>query len=58
MTVTNRIRYGTEAVLDQIEIRNYVYNPDTTLWEASKENDLLTDILAKLEQIRILLGGT
>lgn len=55
--MVDRIRYGTGVILDQVEIRNYVYNPDTLLWEASKENDLLTDILAKLEQIRVLLAA-
>ena len=54
---TNRIRFDAGTVLDQVEVRNYVYNPDTLLWEASKENDLLTDILAKLEQIRVLLAA-
>jgi len=58
MAEVQRIRHKTATVLDQVETRNYVYNPDSALWEASKENDLLADILAKLEQIRILLGGT
>ncbi len=53
-----RIRHDADTVLDQVMVRNYVYNPDTLLWEASTSNDLLTDILAKLEQIRIQLGGS
>ena len=57
MTV-NRIRLDADAVLNQEEVRQYVYNPDTLLWEPSTSNDLLKDILAKLEQIRILEGGT
>ena len=56
MTV-NRIRLDADAVLNQEEVRQYVYNPDTLLWEPSTSNDLLADILAKLEAIRVLLAA-
>jgi len=33
MTI-NRIRHGADTVLDQVETRNRVWNPDTLEWEA------------------------
>ena len=53
----NRIRLDADAVLDGVEVRLRVWNPDTEAWEPSHIDDLLTDILAKLEAIRVLLAA-
>jgi len=56
MTV-NRIRLDDSTVLDQKETRVRVWNPDTEAWEPATTDDLLTQILAKLEEIRVLLAA-
>jgi len=57
--MVERIRYGPATVLDQVETRPKQWNTDTLEWEAATvtTEELLTSILAKLEEIRILLGG-
>lgn len=43
-------------VLPQVEARGKIWNPDSLAYEAANTDKLLTDILAKLEEIRVLLA--
>ena len=58
-----RIRYGANEVLDQIETRGRIWNTETLAWEPVTEDELkgmrteLRDHRRILEEILIVLKG-
>ena len=52
------LRADADKVLPQVETRGRVWNADTLAWEVASTDALLLQILDKLEEIRVLLGGT
>ena len=58
-----RIRYGADEVLDQIETRGRIWNTETLAWEAVTEDELkglrteLREHRRILEEILVVLKG-
>ena len=61
--MVERIRHGANTVLDQIETRNRVWNPDTLEWEPATEDELkgmrteMKEHRRILEEILLVLKG-